>query len=116
MTVSLRERANKNATHTRLYTGMTALTNPVPARLATLAILGAMLAACAYDPPVVADHRASAYQTDLTACRGIADRNAHHQVMSSGPLFLTYPLSLPLKERIETRRCMVGKGYKLASD
>jgi hypothetical protein len=104
MTISMREGANNNATPGLFYTS--------GAALACLM----MLTACAYDPPVVGDRRTSGYQTDLTVCRGIADKNANRQVRSSGLLFLTYPVSLPVKERAETRKCMVGKGYKLTSD
>ncbi len=73
------------------------------------------LASCAYDPPMRADHAAPAYRKDLAACRTAGDNEAERRVMASGGLFLTYPVSLPIEERIQTRKCLQGKGYHLES-
>ena len=82
------------------------------ARLQTC--LGAValgLASCAYDPPMKADHAAAAYRKDLADCQTAGDKEAARRVMASGGLFLTYPVSLPIMQRIETRRCLERKGY-----
>ncbi len=73
------------------------------------------LAGCAYDPPMQADHASPAYRADLAACQEAGDKEAHRRVMAFGRLFLTYPVSLPVQERIETRKCLEGKGYRLAT-
>lgn len=73
------------------------------------------LAGCAYDPPMQADHAAPAYRKDLGTCQAAGDKEAERRVMARGGLFLTYPVSLPILERIETRKCLEGKGYKLES-
>ena len=52
-------------------------------------------------------------QKDLAACQEAGDKEADRRVMASGILFLTYPVSLPIEQRIQTRKCMEGKGYKL---
>jgi hypothetical protein len=75
--------------------------------------VGFALAACAYDPPMRADHASAAYQKDLAACQDAGEKEAHRRVMASGILFLTYPVSLPVEQRVQTRKCMEGKGYKL---
>jgi hypothetical protein len=75
---------------------------------------GALLAGCAYDPPVAGDDQAPKYVADLAACREAAAKAAHHAVISHGYLFLTYPVSYPIEERSAMRHCMVGKGYVLS--
>ena len=67
--------------------------------------------ACAYSPPNPADTAKTAYQSDLAACQTSGDKEAHRLVMSRGALFLTYPISLPVEEWRQTRKCMDGKGY-----
>jgi hypothetical protein len=81
--------------------------------LSGLGLAGLVLAGCAYDPPMRADHAAASYQKDLAACQEAGDKEADRRVMASGILFLTYPVSLPIEQRIQTRKCMEGKGYKL---
>ncbi len=76
-------------------------------------VSGLVLAGCAYDPPMRADHASATYRKDLVACQDAGDKEAHRRVMASGILFLTYPASLPIQQRIQTRKCMEGKGYKL---
>ncbi len=75
---------------------------------------GGVVAGCAYDPPVIGDHHAPKYVEDLNACREAAGRAAHQAVIRRGYLFLSYPISYPLKKRSEMRKCMVGKGYALS--
>jgi hypothetical protein len=81
--------------------------------LSGLMLAGLVLAGCAYDPPMRADHASASYQKDLAACQEAGDKEADRRVMASGILFLTYPVSLPIEQRIQTRKCMEGKGYKL---
>ena len=76
-------------------------------------LLALGLSACAYDPPMQADHASAAYQANLHACRKSAAVAASRTVHATGPMFLTYPISYPIQKRIEVRRCMEGKGYKL---
>ncbi len=78
-----------------------------------IASLGLALASCSYDPPIQGDHASVAYRADLAACQEAGEKEARRRVMASGILFLTYPISLPVKVRIETRRCLEGKGYRL---
>ncbi len=85
----------------------------MPRVLAFLAAAALGLAGCAYDPPMRADHAAAAYRKDLTACQSAGDKEAYRKVMARGPYFLTYPVSLPILERVETRKCLEGKGYHL---
>jgi hypothetical protein len=82
-------------------------------RLLLGALLLAMIFGCAYDPPMRADHASAKYQADLGACRPVAHKEADRVVKARGPLFLTYPISLPIERRIQMRKCMQGKGYKL---
>ncbi|MBV8094768.1 MAG: hypothetical protein JOY71_15590 [Acetobacteraceae bacterium] len=72
-----------------------------------------LVAGCAYDPPMAADHAAPKYKTDLAACQDSAGKEASRRVKARFPLFVTYPISFPVEKRIETRKCMEGKGYKL---
>jgi len=83
-------------------------------RGATLGGALLLVAGCAYDPPMAGNHQASKYQADLAECQEIAAKSAHHAVISRGYLFVTYPISLPIKRRIATRECMEGRGYKLS--
>jgi hypothetical protein len=66
------------------------------------------LAGCGYTP---ADTARPSYQSDLAACQVSGDKEAHRLVMSLGGLFMTYPISLPIEELRQTRKCMDGKGY-----
>jgi hypothetical protein len=68
---------------------------------------------CAYDPPMQADHASPAYKANLHACRETAHKEADRIVKARGLLFLTYPVSLLIVRRIQLRKCMQGKGYKL---
>jgi len=67
--------------------------------------------ACGYTPPNPAVTAKPAYRADLAACQTAGDKEAHRLVMSRGALFLTYPISLPVEEWRQTRKCMDGKGY-----
>ena len=73
----------------------------------------AMMASCAYDPPMRADHSSPPYKADLASCRETAHKEADRVVKARGLLFLTYPISLPIERRVQLRKCMQGKGYKL---
>jgi hypothetical protein len=73
------------------------------------------LAGCGYTPPNAADTARPSYQSDLTACQVSGDKEAHRLVMSRGGLFMTYPISLPIAESIQMRKCMKGKGYAAKS-
>ncbi len=82
-------------------------------RVARLLLMGPLLvvAACGDAPPNPADTARPTYAADLAACQTAGDKEAHRLVMSRGGLFLTYPISLPLEELRQTRKCMAGKGY-----
>lgn len=69
------------------------------------------LVACGYTPPNPADTAKPTYRSDLSACETSGDKEAHRLVMSSGLLFLTYPISLPVEESRQVRTCMEKKGY-----
>ena len=82
-------------------------------RVRVLLLMGPLLGvgACGYAPPNPAETARPSYAADLAACQTAADKEAHRLVMSQGGLFLTYPISLPIEQRLQTRKCMVGKGY-----
>lgn len=76
------------------------------------AVLAALLpAACAYDPPMKADHGAPAYRTALADCQKSGNAKASRDVNAFAKLWFTYPVSYPLRQRREIESCMVGKGY-----
>lgn len=77
-------------------------------RLALL--LPLLLPACGNPPPDAADAARPANQADLAACQAAGDKEAHRLVMSKGGLFLTYPISLPIEQAMQTRKCMEKKG------
>ncbi len=85
-------------------------------RVPRLLLVGPLLAvaACGYTPPNAADRARPSYAADLAACQTAGDKEAHRLVMSRGGLFLTYPISLPIEEQLQTRKCMDGKGYAAA--
>jgi hypothetical protein len=68
-------------------------------------------AACSYSPPNPADAARPTYQADLAACQIAGDKEAHRRVLALGGEFLTYPISLPMEEVRQVRKCMDGKGY-----
>jgi hypothetical protein len=82
-------------------------------RVVGLLLMGPPLAvaACAYAPPNAADATRPSYVADLAACQVAGDKEAHRLVMSRGGLFLTYPISLPIEQGVQTRKCMDSKGY-----
>jgi hypothetical protein len=69
------------------------------------------VAACTYEPPNAADRDKPTYQADLAECQAFGDKEGHRRVLAYGGLFLTYPISLPVEEWRQTRKCMTGKGY-----
>ncbi len=71
------------------------------------------LSACAYDPPMRADHATPSYQADLAACRKSGVAEADRRMNAFAYLFLTYPISYPFERRQRVRLCMQGKGYAL---
>jgi hypothetical protein len=73
--------------------------------------LPVFLVACGYTPPNSADTAKPTYRSDLSSCETSGDKEAHRLVMSSGLLFLTYPISLPIQESRQVRACMEKKGY-----
>jgi hypothetical protein len=83
-----------------------------PRCLALAALLG--LAACAYDPPMRADHAAPAYRADLKACRASGSRQANLVVSRRFPIWVAYPFTYPPEARRQIRACMEAKGYKPA--
>jgi hypothetical protein len=83
-------------------------------RITAILLLFSLEGGCAYDPPVTGDRASPKFQSDLAECRTAADKAAHHAVISRFLLWITYPVSLPIKERRELRNCMTGKGYPLA--
>lgn len=68
-------------------------------------------AGCGYYPPTAADREKPSYQADLTACEAFGVKEGHRRVLAYGGEFLTYPISLPIEEWWQTRKCMQGKGY-----
>ena len=75
---------------------------------------GLALAACAYDPPMQADHGAPHYVADLAHCQDAARAAADTAVKQRFHLFIIYPVSVPIERRVQTRICLESKGYKLA--
>jgi hypothetical protein len=83
----------------------------------SLALLAALLtlAACAYDPPMRADHQSAQYRADLKTCQKDGTAAADKRSKAFGYLFLSYPVSYPIVRRQEIRKCMQGRGYALSS-
>lgn len=71
-----------------------------------------VLAACSYRAADGTAAVASTYQADLTACQEFGEKEGHRRVKAYGGYFLTYPVSLPIQEWLQTRKCMTGKGYQ----
>ena len=84
-------------------------THTAAAWLAILLPLAA--AACAYEPPDAADRAKPTYQADVAECQEFGEKEGHRLVIAYGGLFLTYPISLPIEEWRQTRKCMARKGY-----
>jgi hypothetical protein len=84
-------------------------------RVVRLLLMGPLLAVAACGGYTQADTARPTYAADLTACQTSGDKEAHRLAMSRGGLFLTYPISLPIVEHIQTHKCMAGKGYAAAS-
>jgi hypothetical protein len=80
--------------------------------LAIATVLG--VGACAYDPPMRADHASRAYRADLKACRASAARAASLAVSRRFPTWVAYPYTYPREDHRQIRACMTGKGYTLA--
>ena len=76
-----------------------------------LLLMGPLLAVAACGGYSPADTAKPNYAADLAACQTAGDKEAHRLVMSRGGLFLTYPISLPIQEHLQARKCMDGKGY-----
>jgi hypothetical protein len=79
------------------------------ARLAVLLPLA--LAACSYEPPNAADSAKPTYQADLIDCRAFGVTEGHRLAVAYGGLFLSYPISLPIVEWRQMRKCMARRGY-----
>jgi hypothetical protein len=66
-----------------------------------------------YDPPVVGDHTADKYKSELEACR----TSSHYAVYlknAAGPgTWIISPITGPPAVRAAIRACMRGKGYVL---
>ena len=73
------------------------------------------LASCSYSPPNQADLNRPAYKSDLAACEEFGNKEAHRRVTADGGLWLSYPISLPIEERRQVRKCMEAKGYVATS-
>jgi hypothetical protein len=80
---------------------------------AVIVLAGLALTACAYDPPVAADHTAPQYLADLQACRQSVDARVDLQGRTTFPRFLMSPFTGPPRKRAGIRDCMVAKGYAL---
>jgi len=83
-------------------------------RLGALPALAALaVSACAYDPPMRANHAAPAYRADLKQCQTDGEAEASRRVHALFRLFVFYPITYPVEIRIATRECMQHKGYTL---
>jgi hypothetical protein len=67
----------------------------------------------AYDPPVMGDHTAESYRTDLEACRKSASHAVYLQSAGEPGTWILSPVTNPPKVRARIRSCMTGKGYAL---
>ena len=77
----------------------------------TTILAAILLSGCAYDPPVIADHQAAAYKTDLEGCQTEAAVAARKLATATFKRFVVYPFSYPSLKREQTRLCMQKKGY-----
>lgn len=79
---------------------------------AGIALSAPLLGGCSYQPTVAGAPKPE-FAADLGACRDTAEKAAHHRVISHGYYYFSYPVSYPLIERSELRRCLKDKGYSL---
>lgn len=93
---------------------MTRLTKRIPRDMshsAAITLAALLLAACAYDPPMQADHASAAYRADLKACDASGSKEADRIEKAYAWRYYTYPISYPFERRSQIRKCMTGKGY-----
>lgn len=75
-------------------------------------LAGGLLAGCSYEPALQSAPKPG-YSADLGACRETAEKAADRRVITRGYLYFSYPVSYPLIERAELRKCLESKGYVL---
>ncbi len=73
------------------------------------------LGGCAYDPPVLGDHMAKPYQTDLAACRTASTETVRRKNAATLGSWIISPFTGPPRVRAAIRTCMQGKGYTLVN-
>ena len=66
-----------------------------------------------YDPPVLGDHQAETYKTDVEACRSSSIEIVRRQNADTPGTWIMSPFTGPPKVRATIRTCMASKGYKL---
>jgi hypothetical protein len=84
---------------------------PAARALGPLIVCAGLWGCGTYNPPVIGDHPAQAYRTDLRACR----TTAHHQVYlrnaATPGRWLISPITGPPAVRRAIRACLRAKGY-----
>jgi hypothetical protein len=79
-------------------------------------ILVAALAvgACAYDPPLKADHDSAKYKSDLAKCQKQAAKTAAYTSGATPQAAIGSLFTSSEPEHKEIRTCMQGRGYTMA--
>ena len=84
----------------------------VPHVRACVLMAGVLLAGCAYDPPVQADHAAPKYEADLAKCRKQAALAAGRIANATPQSSIRSLFASDEPERQDIRECMRGRGYR----
>jgi hypothetical protein len=80
-------------------------------RLILVAVL--LLGACAYDPPVKADHDAVKYKSDLAKCQKQGAKTAAYTSAATPSSMVMALFKSSEPERQDVRTCMQSRGYVL---
>ncbi len=70
-----------------------------------------LLGACAYDPPMKADHDSYKYKTDLAKCQKQAAKTAAYTNAGTPQAALLSVFNSPEPEHQDIRTCMQARGY-----
>jgi hypothetical protein len=68
-----------------------------------------------YDPPVVGDHAADKYKTDVEACRTSSHHAVYLRNARSPGTWIISPITGPPAVRAAVRACMQDKGYVIVT-
>ena len=74
-------------------------------------LIGLLLAGCAYDPPLTADHAAPAYRNALARCQKDVYRDASRKANATPSSAVESLFTSDEPQRQAIRACMQHRGY-----